>query len=307
MKETLRAIQYNQGYFPREELERLIANQEETIPLLLEVIEQVKQDPMQMINDYNRMDFMYALFLLQQFRVKAFFPSLIQLASLPAEVCDQLFGDLITEVLGKALAATYDGDLASLQGLVENADANEYARGQALVALVILHLQEGLPREVILTYFNELLTVKYVPDHVNDYFNQELVICCLDLRLDELFPTIKQLYQQRLIEEELIRRSDFEQDASLPQEQILAKTRQDYRYQLIEDTIAELQDWNCFKPQVSYSNSASRSSNTDILNAITDYSKIAGLQQPIVAAVTPGRNDPCSCGSGLKYKKCCGK
>jgi uncharacterized protein len=20
----------------------------------------------------------------------------------------------------------------------------------------------------------------------------------------------------------------------------------------------------------------------------------------------PGRNDPCSCGSGLKYKKCCG-
>ena len=24
------------------------------------------------------------------------------------------------------------------------------------------------------------------------------------------------------------------------------------------------------------------------------------------AAVTPGRNDPCSCGSGKKYKKCCG-
>jgi uncharacterized protein len=21
---------------------------------------------------------------------------------------------------------------------------------------------------------------------------------------------------------------------------------------------------------------------------------------------TPGRNDPCSCGSGKKYKKCCG-
>jgi uncharacterized protein YecA (UPF0149 family) len=21
----------------------------------------------------------------------------------------------------------------------------------------------------------------------------------------------------------------------------------------------------------------------------------------------PGRNDPCNCGSGLKYKKCCGK
>jgi preprotein translocase subunit SecA len=25
------------------------------------------------------------------------------------------------------------------------------------------------------------------------------------------------------------------------------------------------------------------------------------------AGSTPGRNDPCPCGSGKKYKKCCGK
>jgi uncharacterized protein len=28
--------------------------------------------------------------------------------------------------------------------------------------------------------------------------------------------------------------------------------------------------------------------------------------EPIRRAVTPGRNDPCPCGSGKKYKKCCG-
>lgn len=28
--------------------------------------------------------------------------------------------------------------------------------------------------------------------------------------------------------------------------------------------------------------------------------------EPIRKAVEPGRNDPCSCGSGKKYKKCCG-
>lgn len=32
------------------------------------------------------------------------------------------------------------------------------------------------------------------------------------------------------------------------------------------------------------------------------------MVRPKPLAVTkPGRNDPCSCGSGLKYKKCCGK
>jgi SEC-C motif domain protein len=29
--------------------------------------------------------------------------------------------------------------------------------------------------------------------------------------------------------------------------------------------------------------------------------------QPVVKAVKIGRNDPCVCGSGQKYKKCCGK
>lgn len=29
-------------------------------------------------------------------------------------------------------------------------------------------------------------------------------------------------------------------------------------------------------------------------------------QVPVVTAKRPGRNEPCSCGSGLKYKKCCG-
>jgi uncharacterized protein len=30
-------------------------------------------------------------------------------------------------------------------------------------------------------------------------------------------------------------------------------------------------------------------------------------REPVRVAATPGRNDPCSCGSGRKYKKCCGQ
>lgn len=29
--------------------------------------------------------------------------------------------------------------------------------------------------------------------------------------------------------------------------------------------------------------------------------------EPIQAGQKPGRNDPCTCGSGKKYKQCCGK
>jgi uncharacterized protein YecA (UPF0149 family) len=29
--------------------------------------------------------------------------------------------------------------------------------------------------------------------------------------------------------------------------------------------------------------------------------------EPIEAKAKPGRNDPCPCGSGKKYKQCCGR
>jgi uncharacterized protein len=51
----------------------------------------------------------------------------------------------------------------------------------------------------------------------------------------------------------------------------------------------------------------------DAVLAVADYwARLAqGLdplpREPVRAAPTPGRNDPCSCGSGRKYKKCCGR
>jgi preprotein translocase subunit SecA len=41
----------------------------------------------------------------------------------------------------------------------------------------------------------------------------------------------------------------------------------------------------------------------------TDYVKEYNLQAhtPVVKDKVPGRNDPCPCGSGKKYKQCCGK
>jgi preprotein translocase subunit SecA len=32
----------------------------------------------------------------------------------------------------------------------------------------------------------------------------------------------------------------------------------------------------------------------------------AGGKQPVVKGAKVGRNEPCPCGSGKKYKKCCG-
>lgn len=38
-----------------------------------------------------------------------------------------------------------------------------------------------------------------------------------------------------------------------------------------------------------------------------DEKKLPPPVDPIQSGEKPNRNDPCDCGSGLKYKKCCGK
>ncbi len=36
-----------------------------------------------------------------------------------------------------------------------------------------------------------------------------------------------------------------------------------------------------------------------------DFVELQKKKQPFVASMNPGRNDPCSCGSGKKFKHCC--
>jgi SWIM/SEC-C metal-binding protein len=38
---------------------------------------------------------------------------------------------------------------------------------------------------------------------------------------------------------------------------------------------------------------------------ISDVTKLLALPEPKIKEITPGRNEPWPCGSGLKFKKCC--
>jgi preprotein translocase subunit SecA len=48
-------------------------------------------------------------------------------------------------------------------------------------------------------------------------------------------------------------------------------------------------------------------SGPDVAQLATNREEAARTRQPVTAAEEPGRNDPCPCGSGKKYKKCHGR
>jgi len=49
------------------------------------------------------------------------------------------------------------------------------------------------------------------------------------------------------------------------------------------------------------------SAGPDPRTLVTNRGEEAGPKRPVHAEKEPGRNDPCPCGSGKKYKKCCGR
>jgi len=59
------------------------------------------------------------------------------------------------------------------------------------------------------------------------------------------------------------------------------------------------------KQQSKLSGLFKRTVNQDLLDEEQEMLANTDAVEPITVDKEPGRNDPCPCGSGKKYKKCC--
>ena len=75
--------------------------------------------------------------------------------------------------------------------------------------------------------------------------------------------------------------------------------RWDSEFTLFGDTIEELSTWYCFSEKYKEERERARSSPGAALHPLMATKPIRNPLRGV------GRNDPCPCGSGKKYKKCC--
>jgi len=293
--EILHQFERATGRFARAAVEAAVARREEVIPELLRTLEDTVDRAAEFGAQDDYMAHLYAMFLLAQFRETRAYPLVVRLASLPGDLLDSLCFDFITEDLGQVLASVCGGELEGIQSIIENEDANEWARGSALNSLVTLVAAGQKSREEIVGYFTSLFRGKLVRrwSHVWD----ALVSHSCDLYPAELIGDIEQAYEEDLVDPRYIGFDDVKRDLAAGKNQVLARLAADPNRRLIDDTVAEMEWWNCFQDRGP--------SRTNIGTQAP-----AAPPEPMaqVKRSTPktGRNDPCPCGSGKKYKKCCG-
>jgi hypothetical protein len=297
--EILEELEPYTGRFPLEALREAIEQREAITPELLRIVEAIAANPTEFANRKSYMLPVFTLYLLAQFREKRAFPAVVKMFNAPGETPYNLVGDTVTEGLKQIFASVYDGDPTPLHGLIENEQADEYVRDAAINAMLVLENTGQMPRAEVVEYFRSLFRGKLQREH--SFAWDGLVCAVATLPAPELLEEVRQAYADGLVDEDVADLEGIERDVAAPQ-----PWRRGHLI-LITDAIGDMEGWGCFHPD-----EAGPTEPPEV------HVPVPPLPPPVQAEYVPpkpfirdqpkiGRNVPCPCGSGKKYKKCCGK
>lgn len=302
MDDLIRQLAEAGNKLPREAMQAATANWEQAAPPLLALLEEYASGCDRSEAAANAVFFI--LYLVAQQRERRAFPAICHLA-LDGEAMEQALGDGITEDLAAILAATFDGDLDRLRQVILKEDSDEFIRCAAIEALTRLHAEGTLPMETAEASLRDLhdrMLPRDVPDMVWVGWQQAVSV----LGLAALRPQVIELFRNRRIDRGIMERKDFEADlrAGLAPGADRVALLQRHGGKPIEDAVAHLSTWHGFQEQ-------EEGATPRPLPPASGFDALGpgfwnALREP---AVNPyrdvGRNDPCPCGSGKKFKKCC--
>lgn len=276
--------------YPSETIALVEAHWDAVRPRLLQALQAVADDP-SCGGDGDTQLHLYAMYLLAKHREPAAFAPLLRLLELPRHDLDWLLGDVLTEGLGICLASTATGeaDHAALRAAALNDTFDEFARAAALTALLTRVMEGDLDlatHRAWLVQTGEREAARLRADlEADSSFLSLLVGDLSDLGAGPVLDTIRGWYAEGLIDELHIDQPYVEERAWLDFDTLREQARHEH---YVRDLKRETAWW--FYPRHDYR-----------------YAEADVLSQPY-RRETPkiGRNEPCPCGSGRKYKKCCG-
>lgn len=297
---------YEQRKLPRTALRAAQKHRELVTPALLRAIEGATAEA-RAGRDVETSGHFFAFFLLTEFRAKEALPAILEAVSLPGNAPFDLFGDSITEHLSDVLAALADDQPQLINQMIADRSLNEYVRWAA-VDVFLYWVRDGLMKreEAVQKLREHLWDAKIEYDY---RIANALVNACLDLVAHEAKHEIEDVFRRDLVSSrfcsweyvcETLKRGDAHfQDCLMH-----------CRPTGIDDTVALLEKMPGFRDPPK----PSRNTRIDLPGPAPPKTPPPFFDGPEYVTATirnteakVGRNEPCPCGSGKKYKKCCGK
>lgn len=274
-------------YLPVEAIQKTREHRELMIPKLLAVLkEAISLAHTGRLREGNA--HFFAVYLLTEFQAEEAFPVIRESFSLPNQWPFDLFGDTVTGELPGILAQFTGQHPQPLDEMVRDQNLNEYVRWSVANTYLYLVRDGKLTRDQ---------AVQRLHDHlrwavgIRDYELTGPIICeLMALGGEEALPEIELAFQHELVDLFLVNPESVDSWRSQGEEWA-RRSLQRCPQTGIDDTVKVLERWSSFsaKPSPAPPPLPSRP-----------------IQQPATRGARIGRNDPCPCGSGKKFKKCCG-
>jgi hypothetical protein len=263
------------------------ADREAMVPVFLRTID----DLLELRGPVDPDAIFFIFHLLGEWREKSAYWPLAVLLRLPPDVLDTILGAAITETTNRVMAAVFDGDPEPLYQIIRDPEADEYVRAKMLQALAMVTRRGELPRDATAAFLRECF-LQLEPQR-DCYVWSGWLDAVAWLGLTELRPLVQQAFQRKSIDQEWLTFKDFEEDLQYSVDHPEAEPlNPDGDLTPFGNTIEELSRWDAFKPKT--------------LSKDTPEWAAVSLGMPVRDPLRKvGRNDPCPCGSGKKYKKCC--
>ena len=229
--------------------------------------------------------------LLGEWREKSAYRPLAEFLRLPRDVIDPILGDCITETSHRVMAGVFDGDPIPLYEIIRDEHADEFVRSRMCQVIAMLSRRGELPRSAAAEFLRDCYS--QLNPQEDCFVWQGWLDAVAWLGLAELKPLVKQAFLRGSIDPTWLNFEDFEADLRHAIEHPEAEPLvPDGNLDLFGDTVVEMSDWACFTPKPPREKSERRSLTSFGTPHSDPLRKI-------------GRNDPCPCGSGKKFKKCC--
>ena len=297
----LNSFEFYDGVYKRDSVEAAVHLKEEITPHLLGILEDVIRNPHKYTDENLQYQSpFYAAMLLSYFKEEIAHPLFLKSFGLPDGLSSDIFGDLVTGNLPIFLYSTCSRNIEGIKELVLNQQAYSYCRISAAQALVYCVASGYTDRQEILKFFSELFTGE--PDSLDGEVLSFIACCMNDLYPDTVMDVIESGYKRDLIFSGIVGKKSFIKTLEVDSpERSLEKVRVKLGREMHENIHDYMEWWACFNKKTDYGKHRKHKSS--------QYLSAAPLwktQETIVRSEPKvGRNDPCPCGSGKKYKKCC--
>ena len=222
-----------------------------------------------------------------------------------------VFGDALTELTPSLFYNVADGNTQILSDYIVDGHQAMYCKASAIEAVFAQYEVSVIDKAELVAHVTRWLAAFLaLPSSINSFLLSALADSCIAYQLDDFKAQFVGLCDKGLLDEERFKKDEVKAWDSANTVKLIELGTIQTEFNLI----ATLKSWaDDEAADESFDNMQGEGDVFDSLmgeggllsNILYDEKTILENSVPVSSLPTVGRNDPCSCGSGKKYKKCC--